>query len=90
VDILNKIGSVTKSVVDKTSSKVSTVRLNSRISSLKSNIGLQKQRIGDFYWRQHREDKSFDPALSEEFKQIAECLEQIATLEKEIQLIEEN
>jgi hypothetical protein len=90
VDILNKIGSVTKSVVDKTSNKVSTVRLNSRISSLKSTIGLQKQRIGDFYWCQHRDDKLFDPALSEEFKQIAECLEQIAALEKEIQLIEES
>jgi RNA polymerase subunit RPABC4/transcription elongation factor Spt4 len=90
MDILSKIGTVTKSVVDKTSNKVSTVRMNARINSLKTSIAAQKQRIGDFYWLQHRDDKSFDPALAGEFKQIAEYLEQIAALEKEIQRLAQN
>jgi RNA polymerase subunit RPABC4/transcription elongation factor Spt4 len=90
MDILGKIGNVTKAVVDKTSNKVSTVRLNTKISSLKSSIGAQKQRIGDFYWLQHHMDASFDPALSEEFKRIAGYLEQIAELEKEIRQLAEN
>jgi RNA polymerase subunit RPABC4/transcription elongation factor Spt4 len=90
MDIFGKIGNVTKSVVDKTSNKVTTVRLNAKISSLKTSIGAQKQRIGDFYWRQHRADASFDPALAGEFKQIEAYLEQIAVLEQEIQRLAEN
>jgi RNA polymerase subunit RPABC4/transcription elongation factor Spt4 len=89
MDIFEKISNVTKSVVDKTSNKVSTVRLNAKVKSLKSSIDVQKQRIGDFYWLQHREDESFDPTLAEEFKQIAEYFEQIAALEKEIQRLVE-
>jgi hypothetical protein len=85
MDIFSKIGSVTKSVVDKTSNKVSTVRLNAKISSLKASIGVQKQRIGDIYWLRHHEDESPDPAFSQEFEQIAGYLDQIAALEKEIE-----
>ena len=90
MDILGKIGGVTKSIVDKTSNKVSTVRLNAKINSLKTSIDVQKQRIGDFYWLQQHEDKSFNPVLEREFKQITDYLEQIAALEKEIQRLAEN
>jgi hypothetical protein len=90
MDFFDKIGSVTKSLADKTSNKVSTVRLNARINSLKTSIAVQKQRIGDFYWQRLHEDGSFDPELSEEFGQIAKYLDEIAALEREIQRLAEN
>jgi DNA-directed RNA polymerase subunit RPC12/RpoP len=90
MDLFGKIGSVTKSVVNKTSNRVTIARLNSKINGLKSGIGVQKQRIGDFYWLQHYNDESFNPTLSGEFKQIAEYMAQIEELEKEIQQILEN
>ena len=90
MDFFGKISNVTKSLADKTSNKVSTVRMNTRISSLKTSIVVQKQRIGDFYWQRSHEDGAFDPEMSEEFRQIAEYLAEIAALEREIQRLAEN
>jgi ribosomal protein L40E len=90
MEIFEKLGSITKSAVDKTANKVTIARINSRISTLKSGMGAQKLRIGEHYWLKHKDDKSFDPEVAEVFNAIENYLAQIESCESEIRLIIES
>ncbi|MDR1471410.1 MAG: zinc ribbon domain-containing protein [Synergistaceae bacterium] len=90
MELFDRIGSMTKAAVDKTANKVIIARINSKISTFKSGIGVQKLKIGEYYWSKHRDGKSFDPSVADAFSAIESYLAQIESCESEIRVIIES
>jgi hypothetical protein len=85
LELFDKISDITKSAASKTANKVTITKLNARINSLKTAIGAQKLKIGEYYWARLHEDASFEPEIAEAFGAIKNLAEQIASVEAEIQ-----
>lgn len=61
-------------------------KLKSKISSNKQDIGLAMKEIGEHYYSLYEEGKVDDEIVKELCERIKGCYEQIADLEKQIQL----
>jgi DNA-directed RNA polymerase subunit RPC12/RpoP len=85
MELFGRISNAAKSTVDKTANKMKIAKLQSKINAIRPGINAQKLKIGEYYWSIHHEDESFDPELASEFAAIGKLLEQIASIEAEIQ-----
>lgn len=61
-------------------------KLKNRINSNKQDIGLAMKEIGEHYYSLYEDGKVEDPLVKELCEKIKDCYEQIADLEKQIQL----
>jgi ribosomal protein L40E len=63
--------------------------MRSKITSLYSEIANMKNKIGEYYWHVFSISGQYDPAIGEFFRDIGRRVEEIADLEREIQIIED-
>ncbi|MDR1471062.1 MAG: hypothetical protein LBS75_00925 [Synergistaceae bacterium] len=87
MDEPNKISEQTERSGHKSAAREKTDVLNEQIGFLQNTIAVQKDRIAEYYWSKYSESGFCDKELQTEFVTIGECLEKIADLESDIQII---
>lgn len=87
---LDKLGKAASDAATKAGNKAGELmevgKLKSRINSSKQDMGLAMKEIGEYYYGLYEEGKVEDEKVKELCSKIKACYEEIAELEKQIQL----
>lgn len=82
---LDKLSSMAKSAMDKTSEMIETGSLNSKITAERGKIAELKQKIGEYYWQRYIENGALDPEPASLCEEIKAHEETIAATQAEIE-----
>lgn len=80
----DKFNSVVKTVGDKTSETIEVTKLKTKISKEKSSIRDNYEKIGEYFYKQYRDNGYTNDELTDMFRQIDESRSKIKDYDKEI------
>jgi hypothetical protein len=87
VEFIDRLSSVTKSVIEKTTGKVEITKLNVKINSINTSIAAQKAKIGEYYWSKLASGEPCPPELTETHDIIKNYIGTLVTLQAEKQAL---
>jgi ribosomal protein L40E len=87
LEFFDKLSSVTKSAVEKTTNKVELTRLNIKMNTINSSIAAEKTKIGEHYWQKFDAGEPCPPELTATLDAIKNYLSQIDSIQKDKQAI---
>lgn len=89
MSLLNKLGEISRTVGDKTSTAIEINRRNGKIKAEKAAISRTKAELGALYWEKHLAGAQLDEDGAALCQKIQANLDEIARLEEEIRRIRE-
>lgn len=89
-NFFEKLGSITKSSVEKTKDLIEISKLNGKINSEKNKIIELQKSVGEFYWEEYKKGTPIAQGAMEFMDQIQACYDEIEQLQQQIEEIKKN